>query len=466
MTSRPAERVEAAHSLARLRRPGEVALAGVLGGLTGDPTTLEKVLAGDRFSVTLAALASVGNEVATRIEPTLWALARLEPAVRSAASTRRASALRCAAAEKLARGAWDSDVLRGMRPRRRRGRRARASRIARSRAALPGAPRGVARPDAQPARADPRGRAGRSRPPPGARGRGASGDRAGSLGRCPGRRGDRREPRAIAPGARLRARGERAPRRSRPVLAASHHEPRAYDRQGRRGCDQGRARAHVGRGPGRDPRGAPRCGRRRGHPRRPHRGEGRVRRPERHRARASREGAGRGGRHAGALSRARGIAGVRARAGPPARSRRDASLSRPTEGRSASASTRGLRPSRSLASSRSRGRASTRASPFTASCPGFVAQLGDRGGDGYGGSGALLRCETAPVAFDSLRRRRGPRGTRHGLEPALRHPRPHARTSTANTRGSGAPRGTGAPSPRATSSGRCASRSEPTRDPA
>jgi cyclophilin family peptidyl-prolyl cis-trans isomerase len=31
--------------------------------------------------------------------------------------------------------------------------------------------------------------------------------------------------------------------------------------------------------------------------------------------------------------------------------------------------------------------------------PGFVAQLGDRGGDGYGGSGELLRCETSPVPF-------------------------------------------------------------------
>jgi cyclophilin family peptidyl-prolyl cis-trans isomerase len=34
--------------------------------------------------------------------------------------------------------------------------------------------------------------------------------------------------------------------------------------------------------------------------------------------------------------------------------------------------------------------------------PGFVAQLGDRGGDGYGGSGDSLRCETSPVAFGAL----------------------------------------------------------------
>ena len=31
--------------------------------------------------------------------------------------------------------------------------------------------------------------------------------------------------------------------------------------------------------------------------------------------------------------------------------------------------------------------------------PGFVAQFGDPGGDGYGGSGTSLRCETSPVPF-------------------------------------------------------------------
>jgi len=34
--------------------------------------------------------------------------------------------------------------------------------------------------------------------------------------------------------------------------------------------------------------------------------------------------------------------------------------------------------------------------------PGFVAQLGDRGGDGFGGSGDSLRCETSPVPFAPL----------------------------------------------------------------
>ncbi len=32
--------------------------------------------------------------------------------------------------------------------------------------------------------------------------------------------------------------------------------------------------------------------------------------------------------------------------------------------------------------------------------PGFVAQFGDPGGDGYGGSGPTLRCETSPVPFE------------------------------------------------------------------
>ena len=34
--------------------------------------------------------------------------------------------------------------------------------------------------------------------------------------------------------------------------------------------------------------------------------------------------------------------------------------------------------------------------------PGFVAQFGDPAGDGYGGSGELLRCETSPVPFGPL----------------------------------------------------------------
>ena len=110
----PAERVEAAHGLARLHKAGQAGLAAALGVLAGDAAALEKALTGDAFSVTLAALASAGDEAAARITSTLWALVRLEPAAgASPALVRRASALRCVAAEKLARGTWDSDVLRG-----------------------------------------------------------------------------------------------------------------------------------------------------------------------------------------------------------------------------------------------------------------------------------------------------------------------------------------------------------------
>ena len=34
--------------------------------------------------------------------------------------------------------------------------------------------------------------------------------------------------------------------------------------------------------------------------------------------------------------------------------------------------------------------------------PGFVAQFGDPAGDGFGGAGKLLRCETSPVPFGPL----------------------------------------------------------------
>jgi cyclophilin family peptidyl-prolyl cis-trans isomerase len=110
----PAERVEAAHALGRLQKPGQVALADALGVLAGDGAAIEGALSGDRFSVTLAALATAGDDLTARSPTALWALARLDPGPGAAPPrVRRASALRCAAAEKLARGAWDSDVLHG-----------------------------------------------------------------------------------------------------------------------------------------------------------------------------------------------------------------------------------------------------------------------------------------------------------------------------------------------------------------
>jgi cyclophilin family peptidyl-prolyl cis-trans isomerase len=109
-----AERVEAAHGLARIPKSGQGALAAAIERLLGDAGSADKALSGDRFSVALAALSSAGNEATAHIERALWALALVAPGPAAGpAAVRRASALRCAAAEKLARGAWDSAVLRG-----------------------------------------------------------------------------------------------------------------------------------------------------------------------------------------------------------------------------------------------------------------------------------------------------------------------------------------------------------------
>jgi cyclophilin family peptidyl-prolyl cis-trans isomerase len=107
----PPERAEAARALARLHKLGQGALADALAGIVPDRV---EALAGDLFGVLLVAAQSVGDAPPKKAETALWALARLEPPAGAPPSlARRASALRCAAAEKLARGAWDSDVLRG-----------------------------------------------------------------------------------------------------------------------------------------------------------------------------------------------------------------------------------------------------------------------------------------------------------------------------------------------------------------
>jgi cyclophilin family peptidyl-prolyl cis-trans isomerase len=107
----PAERAEAARALGRLRSAGQAALAEVLPALAPSPP---EGLTGDGFGVLLAAVESLGDEASRKAETTLWSLARLEPGPgASPALVRRTSGVRCAAAARLARGAWDSDVLRG-----------------------------------------------------------------------------------------------------------------------------------------------------------------------------------------------------------------------------------------------------------------------------------------------------------------------------------------------------------------
>ncbi|MGO9832854.1 MAG: peptidylprolyl isomerase [Polyangiaceae bacterium] len=106
----PPERAEAAHGLARMHKAGQAALADALAQLV--PSQPEG-LAGDGFETLMAAVDAVGDDPPKRIATALWAIARLDPPAGAPAMLlRRASAARCAAATKLALGAWDSDVLR------------------------------------------------------------------------------------------------------------------------------------------------------------------------------------------------------------------------------------------------------------------------------------------------------------------------------------------------------------------
>ena len=106
----PAERAEAARSLARLHRVGQAELADALASLV--PARVDE-LAGDLHGVLLTAIGAVSDDAPKKAEVGLRAAMRLEPAAGAPASlARRVSALRCAAAAKLARGAWDSDVVR------------------------------------------------------------------------------------------------------------------------------------------------------------------------------------------------------------------------------------------------------------------------------------------------------------------------------------------------------------------
>jgi len=108
--SSPPERAEAAHGLARLHAAGQAALADVLGSLV--PGQAEG-LAGDGFGTLMAALEAVAGDPPKKTAAALWAVARLAPAPGAPATVlRRASAARCVSAAKLARGAWDSEVLR------------------------------------------------------------------------------------------------------------------------------------------------------------------------------------------------------------------------------------------------------------------------------------------------------------------------------------------------------------------
>jgi cyclophilin family peptidyl-prolyl cis-trans isomerase len=109
----PAERAEAAHALGRLRKAGQSALAEALAALVPEGR-VQRAFEGDGFGVLLATLRALADGWTKTAESELWAIARMEPGdAATAAILRRVSALRCAAAARLARGAWDADVLRG-----------------------------------------------------------------------------------------------------------------------------------------------------------------------------------------------------------------------------------------------------------------------------------------------------------------------------------------------------------------
>jgi cyclophilin family peptidyl-prolyl cis-trans isomerase len=106
----PSERAEASRSLARLRSTGQAALADALGPLVPDHAS---ALTGDLHGVLMTALGALADDAPAKAESALRAIMRLEPPADAPAPlVRRVSALRCAAAAKLARGAWDADVLR------------------------------------------------------------------------------------------------------------------------------------------------------------------------------------------------------------------------------------------------------------------------------------------------------------------------------------------------------------------
>lgn len=107
----PPERAEAARALAKLHKAGRAALADALGSIV--PASAA-ALASDDFGVLAAAVEAMGDNPTKSEASPLWALTRLEPGDSATPSVaRRASQLRCAAAAKLAHAAWDSDVLRG-----------------------------------------------------------------------------------------------------------------------------------------------------------------------------------------------------------------------------------------------------------------------------------------------------------------------------------------------------------------
>jgi len=107
----PAERAEAARGLGRLKQAGQASLADALSAIVPDHSD---ALVADSFGVLHAAVEAVSDDLSRKTETALWAIARLDPPPGAQPPlARRLSQLRCAAASRLARGGWDSAVVRG-----------------------------------------------------------------------------------------------------------------------------------------------------------------------------------------------------------------------------------------------------------------------------------------------------------------------------------------------------------------
>jgi cyclophilin family peptidyl-prolyl cis-trans isomerase/uncharacterized SAM-binding protein YcdF (DUF218 family) len=109
----PAERAEAAHALGKLGKDGRGGAAEALAYLVPekDPVGIG-ALAGDEFGVMTSLLSALGVEAPKKSEASLSALANLAlPANASPSLARRVTTLRCTAASILSRAAYDSDVL-------------------------------------------------------------------------------------------------------------------------------------------------------------------------------------------------------------------------------------------------------------------------------------------------------------------------------------------------------------------
>jgi cyclophilin family peptidyl-prolyl cis-trans isomerase len=109
-----AERAEAARALGALFEPGQSAAADALGRLVPDKDALAiQGLLGPEFHVLYTLVGSLGADPPKKAEPALRALSvMVAPSEPKLALARRLAELRCAAALGLARGAYDADVLR------------------------------------------------------------------------------------------------------------------------------------------------------------------------------------------------------------------------------------------------------------------------------------------------------------------------------------------------------------------